>query len=176
MEKQLKKGFVFFIIDLVIVACSLFLTVWFKSGKNISYFEKLLPSFLIFFILWMVISFLFKKFDLPKEIVLRRKLVNLVFCNSIILGSITFLMYLLRTADYSRTVVFGTILIASVIEIIAVNFYYFLQIARISTFPQDKEYIALRQLQKNGKRNNGNGDVCGHPGLSGGSWFRKLGR
>ncbi|MBA7587260.1 hypothetical protein ES708_29282 [subsurface metagenome] len=108
--------------------------------------------------LWMVISVLFKKFDLPKEIVLRKKLGNLVLCNFIILGSVTFLMYLLRTTDYSRTIVFGTILIASVIEIITINLYYFLQIARINSFPQDKEYIALRQLQKNGKRKNGNGD------------------
>jgi lipopolysaccharide/colanic/teichoic acid biosynthesis glycosyltransferase len=158
MEKQLKKGFIFFIIDLVIIIGSFFLTVWFKSGINLPYLERLFNSFLIFLTLWMVISFLFKKYDLPKEIVLKRKLGNLVLCNFIILGSVTFLMYLLRTADYSRTIVFGTILIASVIEIIAVNFYYFLQIARITSFPQDKEYIALRQLQKNGKRNNGNGD------------------
>ena len=158
MQKQLKKGLIFFIIDLVIVAGSFFLTVWFKSGKNISYIEKLLPSFLIFLMLWMVISFLFKKFDLPKEIVLSKKLGNLALCNFIILGSVTFLMYLLRTTDYSRTIVFGTILIASVIEIIAINLYYFLQIARISPFPQDFEYIALQQLQKNGKRINGNGD------------------
>ncbi|MCD6564375.1 MAG: sugar transferase [Bacteroidales bacterium] len=158
MEKQLKKGFVFFIIDLVIVTGSFFLTVWFKSGINASYIERLLPSFLIFLMLWMVISFLFKKFDLPKEIVLARKLSNLVLCNSFILGSVTFLMYLLRTADYSRTIVFGTILIASVIEIIAVNIYYFLQIARVSSFPLDHEYIALKQLQMNGKRKNGNGD------------------
>ena len=144
MQKQLKKGLIFFIIDLVIIAGSFFLTVWFKSGKNISYLEKLLPSFLIFLLLWIVISFLFKKFDLPKEIVLARKLGNLVFCNFIILGSVTFLMYLLRTTDYSRTVVFGTILTAAVIEIIAVNIYYFLQIARISFFPLDQEYIALR--------------------------------
>jgi len=49
-------------------------------------------------------------------------------------------------------------LIASVIEIMAVNFYYFLQIARISSVPLDHEYIALQQLQKNGKRKNGNWD------------------
>ena len=158
MGKQLKKGFVFFIIDLVIVAGSFFLTVWFKSGRDISYVERLLNSFLIFLTLWMVISLLFKKFDLLKEIVLSKKLGNLILCNFIILGSVTFLMYLLRTADYSRTIVFGTILIASVIEVIAVNLYYFLQIARISPFPQDFEYIALQQLQKNGKRINGNGD------------------
>jgi len=126
MEKKLKTGFVFFIIDLVIVAGSFFLTVWFKSGRDISYVERLLNSFLIFLTLWMVISFLFKKFDLPKEIVLSKKLGNLILCNFIILGSVTFLMYLLRTTDYSRTIVFGTILIASVIEIIAVNLYYYL--------------------------------------------------
>lgn len=67
-------------------------------------------------------------------------------------------MYLSRTAHYSRTVVFGTILLASIIEIITVNFYYFLQIARTSSFPQDREYIALQQLQQNGKKNNGNGE------------------
>jgi len=138
MEKKLKTGFVFFIIDLVIVAGSFFLTVWFKSGKDISYIERLLNSFLIFLTLWMVISFLFKKFDLPKEIVLSKKLGNLILCNFIILGSVTFLMYLLRTTDYSRTIVFGTILIASVIEIIAVNLYYYLldyPIKRFILFP-----------------------------------------
>ena len=109
MEKKLKTGFVFFIIDLVIVAGSFFLTVWFKSGRDISYVERLLNSFLIFLTLWMVISFLFKKFNLPKEIVLSRKLGNLILCNFIILGSVSFLMYLLRTTDYSRTIVFGTI-------------------------------------------------------------------
>jgi len=138
MEKKLKTGFVFFIIDLVIVAGSFFLTVWFKSGRDISYVERLLNSFLIFLTLWMVISFLFKKFDLPKEIVLSKKLGNLILCNFIILGSVTFLMYLLRTTDYSRTIVFGTILIASVIEIIAVNLYYYLldyPIKRFILFP-----------------------------------------
>lgn len=156
MEKQLKKGFVFFIIDLVIVTGSFFLTVWFKSGKDISYIERLLNPFFIFLTLWMAISFFFKKYDITREIVLKKKLRNMVLCNFIILGSISFLMYLLRTTYYSRTVVFGTILTASIIEIIAANFYYFLKIARASSFPRDQEYIALRQLQNNGKRKNGN--------------------
>ncbi len=158
MEKQLKKGFVFFIIDLVIVTGSFFLVIWFKSGIYASYIERLLNSFFIFFTLWMVISVLFKKFNLPEKIILKRKLGNLVLCNFIILGSVSILMYLFRTTYYSRTIVFGTILIASVIEVLAVNFYYFLQIARISSFPQDHEYIALQQLQINGKRKNGNSD------------------
>ena len=158
MKKIFKTGFVFFIIDLVIVAGSFFLIIWFKSGRDITYIERLLNSFLIFLTLWMIISALFKKFKFPKEIILKRRLGNLILCNFIILGSVSILMYLLRTSYYSRTIVFGTILIASVIEVITVNLYYFLQIARVSSFPQDQEYIALNQLHINGKRKNGNGD------------------
>jgi len=149
----LKKGLFFFVIDLFMVTLSLLIIIWIRPGSVGSYFSRYYLSYLIFLTVWMLSSILFKKYAPLRNPTFKNVALPIVFSNFVALGTITVLMFFFRSTFYSRTIVLGTILLASFFEFFFSSIYFFLKIAIEYQNPPDNEYMALRAQQLNGNNN-----------------------
>jgi len=149
----LKKGLFFFIIDLLLVTFSFLLITWVRPGSVGSYFSRYYLSFIIFIVIWIGSSIPFKKYAPLRDPTFKNVILPIVISNLVALGTISVLMYFLRTTYYSRAIVLGTILLASFFEFLFSSLYFFLKIAIEYQNPPDNEYLALRAQQLNGNSN-----------------------
>jgi len=149
----LKKGLIFFVIDLLLVTFSFLLITWIRPGSVGSYFSRYYLSFIIFIVIWIGSSIPFKKYAPLRSPTFKNVILPIVISNLVALGTISVLMYFFRTTYYSRTIVLGTILLASFFEFLFSSLYFFLKIAIEYQNPPDNEYLALRAQQLNGNSN-----------------------
>jgi lipopolysaccharide/colanic/teichoic acid biosynthesis glycosyltransferase len=133
--------FAFLLTDALLVVLSFILSVWIKPGPDYSYYEKYFTSFFVFLTIWLGISMLFGKHRLASHerhsVFVRQLLIS----NIVIFSLVTGLMYLAREDFYSRFIVIGTIIIATLAEFfIGSLLYYFIHA------PVRKENGGIRNL------------------------------
>jgi lipopolysaccharide/colanic/teichoic acid biosynthesis glycosyltransferase len=74
--------------------------------------------------IWFSISFFFRKFRIGEKQSFRNIFNSIVISNFIILSIITMLIALFRIPHYSNTLIFGTIIIATIFEVFLGLFYF----------------------------------------------------
>ncbi|MBN1952626.1 MAG: sugar transferase [Bacteroidales bacterium] len=105
--------------------------------------DRYLYSFIGFLFIWVVASLAGNKFKFRPDAKLNEIVWQTVIVNLFIIGVVTMLMYLVRVHYYSRTVVFGTTLVVSFIELSWKVLIYYLQVAIIE--PIEEETNKIRQ-------------------------------
>ncbi|RPH32377.1 MAG: sugar transferase [Bacteroidales bacterium] len=112
-------GFILF--DLLFIVIGFWISVMLKHSSFISYIENYSDAFILFGVIWLIISLLFNKYklDAKKHIDNTRQI---ILSNVSILAVSTILIYFLRDDKYSRFIVMGTIGFTTIIEI---SFFYF---------------------------------------------------
>lgn len=105
------------IFGIVIVTFSLFIIITIKPKTEVLHYLKcqkvIIPSFIA---IWFAISILFKKYKLGDKSDLRRIIPAIIRTNIIIGGITTTLMFGLRSLDISRFVLFGTLILGTILE------------------------------------------------------------
>lgn len=150
MKIFIKRRLVYIFIDLILVFLSFVLVILIKAGTLNTYFPKYLYSFLIFLTIWLMISWFFKKYFFRDYDQFKHSFRPILISNFVILGTISLLMYFLRSTYYSRAIVFGTIALATGFELFWGLTYHFIRVARINENPTDQEYLALQAQKTNG--------------------------
>lgn len=101
-----------------------------------------IERFLTIVFIWFSISFFFRKFRIGEKLGYKRIFTSIITSNFIILSIITMLIALFRVPHYSNTLIFGTIIIATVLESFLGLFYI---VCRRSLFIKDWIGIDLQQ-------------------------------
>ena len=126
LEKFFYKYNKFFIIllDFLLIGSSYIILAWIKP-ETISY---ILPNytfpFFILAIIWLAISFLLGKYDfinIKKPIHLIIAITSIAF---LILSIVSIILFALKLSIYSRIIVFGTILLCYIFELISFRIIY----------------------------------------------------
>jgi len=125
--------FIHLFFDVVAILISFILILWIKPGPSESYISKYALAFIIFIFIWGFISVISQKYTAPRRTSLSKSIIYQILVNLFISGIIVLLMYLLRSLDYSRLVVFGTVAFTTVFEIIFSINEYFVKKAKSST-------------------------------------------
>ena len=108
-----------FFTGIVIVLMSVWIAILFKPHTlPITYVQNHYDILLILIASWIVISILFKKYDLGSKRDLRRILPAVLRINIIIAGVTTLTMYGLRELELSRFVLFVTIIAGTFLELV----------------------------------------------------------
>ena len=158
MEKR-KFRIITLIADIVILTISFLVMIWSKPASLKSY----LPSHFLFFLglvlMWIVVSLANGKMHRGK-IINFTSLFSRVLSSNIIAVSITALvMYILRDYAYSRTIVLGTALVATILELLfgAVYIAYkkavvqeYEEYDKYKTYRKPSEYDLVKGLNGNG--------------------------
>ncbi len=156
--------------DIVIIAVSFLVMVWYKPAS----LRSVLPSHYTFFIalavMWIIVSLVNGKMHRGK-IVNYSSLFTRVLTSNIIAISITaLLMYTLRDYAFSRTVVLGTAILATLFELGIGSLYIAYKKAKLQEYEDYDKYKSYRKPTEYDlvKEKNGNGrrqKVQVHPSI-----------
>ncbi|MGF1584878.1 MAG: sugar transferase [Bacteroidales bacterium] len=136
---MLKRQYVIYFVDILILTASFFLIALYKPVPVNYLTPEYISGFIFLLIVWTAASFYFKKYTVRKTNGLRKLLRSIFLSNFISLGVILLFIVLLWITDFSRLMLFGTIGVATMIELLTGNIYYSL--------------ISTRTLNGNGKIN-----------------------
>ena len=123
------KTAIYALLDILCVAVVFSFFLLIKTEPFIQALGKYLNSFLLFLALWLVISFISNKYSLHLETDLWYILRRIIFSNIAVMGVATTIMFLVRIDYYSRLVVFGTIALASLLELVSATLSYYIRTA-----------------------------------------------
>jgi hypothetical protein len=113
-----------FATDLFILTGSYLLAALFKPSPANYISKDYLTAFGLLVIIWSVSSFYFKKYEFSKKYRVERFVKRIVLSNFVSLGAMLAAITLLWFTGYSRIMLFGTIGIATIIELLLGNAYY----------------------------------------------------
>ncbi|MFC0875872.1 sugar transferase [Saccharicrinis sp. FJH2] len=130
-RKQIRRGWALWIIDLLILVIAFLFIAKLKPATVRIYLPRYSDPFYIFLVIWSIISFVTGKYFLIRK--LRRKdyLVMILLSNAVITGIVSFAIYFLGYYNFSRLIVYGTIGMATLMELFfAAIFTYYLKLNR----------------------------------------------
>lgn len=123
MKKKIFYAFLC-LLDVFIVGLSFFLVAWYFSGTRITLYKYSRPL-LGYTLIWVVVSMLGCKYELKPA----KRLREVIFCimrdNITALAFIFVMMYLFQLFFFSRAIVFGTILLTTIFELIVYSAVYY---------------------------------------------------
>jgi len=108
-----------FFLDILILALSYFIMTLFKPAGFFAYVPSHAPFFLILALMWVAVSFLNGKIGRGHIINLRTLVYYVVTSNLIATSLAALILFAVRDLGYSRAVVFGTALTATLLELVA---------------------------------------------------------
>ena len=123
-QRNLKQKFIFIFIDLLIITVSFLLFVWIKPATVRIYLPKYFQPFLFFSLVWLSVSLFISKYSLQSVKQWKDGLISILIANLTILVIILILMYSFGAFNWSRLIVYGTMLLATILEIIIAYFYF----------------------------------------------------
>jgi hypothetical protein len=172
MEKR-KFRTITLLADIVILAISFLALIWTKPASLRFYLPSHGPLILALAAMWIIVSLVNGKMHRGK-IVNFTTLFSRVLTSNIIAISITaLLMYGLRSYGYSRTIVFGTAILATILELVFGSVYIAYKKAVVQdydeydkymTYKKPSEYDLVRGINGNAARKDGHSEV--NPGIA----------
>jgi lipopolysaccharide/colanic/teichoic acid biosynthesis glycosyltransferase len=112
------------VIDILIIFGSFLFFIWIKPATVRVYLPTYSPPFTFFGMVWILVSLIIAKYDFHKARKAKDVLISILITNLTILAIVTTLIYSFGAFYYSRLIVFGTILLATIIEILFAYLYF----------------------------------------------------
>jgi hypothetical protein len=172
MEKR-KFRIITVLADIVILTISFLALVWTKPASLRSYLPSHTPFFLGLALMWIIVSLINGKMHRGK-IINFTTLFSRVLTSNIIAISITALaMYSIRAIQYSRTIVLGTALLATFLELVFGSIYMAYKKAvvqdyedydKYKTYKKPSEYELVKGVNGNGVKKEEHTEV--NPGIA----------
>lgn len=133
------------LIDIAILAVSFIIMVWYKPASLRSVLPSHYPFFIALVLIWLVVSLLNGKMHRGKIINYTTLLVRVLTSNIIAISITAFVMYTVRDYAYSRTVVLGTAMLATIIELATGIVFIAYKKARLQDYEDYDNYKTYRQ-------------------------------
>ena len=117
---------ILFLTDLIILTGSFGLMIFFKPEPKAYLRGNYLIGLAVLFVTWMIASFQFEKYTIVKSIGLKKIISRIFYANFFTLAIISIFIVALQAEEYSRLIFFGTIIIATLTELLFANLDYWL--------------------------------------------------
>jgi hypothetical protein len=144
MEKR-KFRIITLIADIVILTISFLIMIWTKPASLKSY----LPSHFLFFLglalMWIVVSLANGKMHRGKIINFTTLFTRVLSSNIIAISITALVMYILRDYSYSRTIVLGTAIVATILELLFGAVYIAYKKAVVQEYEEYDKYKTYRK-------------------------------
>jgi lipopolysaccharide/colanic/teichoic acid biosynthesis glycosyltransferase len=153
------------IADIVILTIAFLVMVWSKPASLRLYLPSHAPFFAGLALIWIIVSLLNGKLHRGKIINYSTLFNKVLTSNIFAIGITALLMYTVREYFYSRTIVLGTALLATILELITGSLYIAYKKAVVQDYEEYDKYKSYRKPSEydlvTGK--NGNGAYNGEP-------------
>jgi hypothetical protein len=161
MEKR-KFRIITLITDIVILTISFFAVIWTKPGSRKGY----LPSHSSFFVglaaIWIIISLINGKMHRGRVVNFSTLFSRVMTSNIISLAIVALVMFIFRNYDYSRTVVLGTAIMATILELLSGSVYIAYKKAVIQDYEDYVNYKIYKRPSEYELVKNVNGNGVHH--------------
>ena len=142
--------------DILILALSFILMTWLKPAGMKEYVSSHAPFFILLALLWVIVSLLNGKIGRGNIINLRTLFYFVITSNLIATSLVALILFAFRDLGYSRTVVFGTALTATLLELVFGTIYMAFRKASVQEYdqprPSERDQVA-RSHPENGNGN-----------------------
>ena len=108
-------------LDILILTGSFLVFIWIKPASKRVYLPKYIEPFLIFLLIWLIVSFIAQKYSISEQYKQEKAIFHIIITNTVIAGIVSLLMFGFQTFFFSRLIVFGTIALTTFIEVIIVS-------------------------------------------------------
>lgn len=105
------------IVDVLLVTLSFLIFIWIKPASKAYYLPQYIQPFIIFLLVWLLVSMIIGKYKLTKIKKPKDIYVYTLISNITIVGIILSLIYFNNLFSYSRLIVFGTIILSTIMEL-----------------------------------------------------------
>src|ERR1035437_9404320 len=122
MEKR-KFRTITLLADVIILSVSFLAVVWTKPASLRSYLPSHTPFFIALAVMWIIISFINGKMSRSRITGFTTLFARIITSNIIAISITALAMYSFRKYEYSRTIVLGTTLLATFLELIFGSIY-----------------------------------------------------
>ena len=164
MQKR-KFRIITLLADIIILTISFLALVWTKPSSLKSYIPSHTPFFLGLALIWILVSLINGKMHRGKIVNFTTLFVRVLSSNIIALSITALVMYSVRSYLYSRTIVLGTAILATFLELVFGSVYMAYKKAVIqdddayekSTKPSEKDLV--NEVTSNSKQKEGGTDV-----------------
>jgi lipopolysaccharide/colanic/teichoic acid biosynthesis glycosyltransferase len=144
MEKR-KFRVISLITDIVLLTISFLAMIWTKPASLIAY----LPSHILFFaglaVMWIIVSLANGKMHRGKIVNFTTLFTRVLSSNIIAVSIITLVMYIFRDYAYSRTVVLGTSILTTILELFFGGLYIAYKKAVVQDYEEYDKYKTYRK-------------------------------
>ena len=134
--------------DLIILAASFLIMVWIKPASRTHYLPTHLDYFLILAGVWVIVSLLFGKLHRGKVINIKTLLYRTIISNLISVSISILIMFMAEITGHSRLIVFGTIAVATALEIICGICFLAIQKAVFQDYQPLSDYKTIKKLSE----------------------------
>jgi lipopolysaccharide/colanic/teichoic acid biosynthesis glycosyltransferase len=158
--------------DIVILTVSFFAMVETKPSGLKAYGPSHAPFFVALVLMWIIVSLINGKMHRGKIINFSSLYGRVLSSNFIAISIIALIMYLFREYSYSRTVVFGTAILATILELIFGSVYIaykkafvhdYEEYERYKTYKRPSEYDLVMGTNGNGHHSDSASEI--NPGI-----------
>lgn len=160
------------LLDIVILAISFLAVISTKPSSLKGYVPTHLPFFIGLAFIWLIVSLLNGKMHRGKVVNFTTLFVRVLTSNIISVSITALIMFIFRDYNYSRTVVLGTFLLATFLELIIGSVFIAYKKASVQDYEEYEKYRKYRKpsefelvggLNGNGNHNDNAPEV--HPGI-----------
>jgi len=120
-----RRTLIYFFIDILVVTAVFLIFIWIKPASKRLYFPTYIYPFLFFLLLWIAVSISIDKYRLHKKQTLRDILFPILAGDFIIFSAVIFLIVFFQQFGYSRMIVFGTLGLSFLMEVLLAYVYYY---------------------------------------------------
>jgi len=125
MYPNSKVNILYIFLDILFVSASVTIIILVKPSFNFNGFNnQYLYVYAVFMGLWILASLSSNKFKTTSNMSIKKIFSSILVCNFFILGMVTILIFIFQITSISRFLIFGTITITTLLEIITGTFYY----------------------------------------------------
>ena len=114
----MKRKVLFVLLDLLFVLLAFLVMAWIKPATKSTVLPFYFNSFLIFLLVWLVASVVTGKYNFKKQYKLKDAFFSVLISNATVTAIVTTMIFFYRLFGYSRSIVFGTIILATLFELV----------------------------------------------------------
>ncbi len=144
MEKR-KFRTITLIADIVILTISFLAMIWTKPASLRWYLPSHTPFFIGLAVMWIIVSLVNGKMHRGKIINFTTLFVRVLSSNIIAISITALAMYIIRDYDYSRTIVLGTALLATILELLFGSVYIAYKKAVVQDYEEYERYKSYKK-------------------------------
>ncbi len=142
MSKNVGRKIIYILVDFLLLSLSFLVFAWLKPATIAKVLPEYTEPFLYFSTIWLFVSIILDKYNFQHRSGWFKSILPIIICNFTITGVLSIFIYFFNVMYFSRFIVFGTIGMTTILELILGSIYSYLIRLNKSSFLYEEDKSA----------------------------------